>query len=139
VGVAFDDVDVLHGDTDVAAWGLDTYGSRSAVVGGSAVLAAAQKVVDKARMIAAHLLEASPDNLEFAGGRFSVRGDPEGTRTIADVAFAAFATLAADGTSPASAVGERVRGSRAGVRGMEDPRRGADRAVHAGSPRPGAC
>ena len=91
VGVAFDDVDVLHGDTDVAAWGLDTYGSRSAVVGGSAVLAAAQKVVDKARLIAAHMLEASPDDLEFADGRFSVRGDPEATRTIADVAFAAFA------------------------------------------------
>ena len=83
VGVAFDDVDVLHGDTDVAPWGLDTYGSRSMVVGGSAVLAAAQKVVDKARLIAAHMLEASPDDLEFADGRFSVRGDPEATRTIA--------------------------------------------------------
>ena len=80
LGVSFDDVDVLHGDTDVAPWGLDTYGSRSLVVGGTAALQAARKVVDKARVIAAHLLEASPDDLEFADGRFSVRGDPEAAR-----------------------------------------------------------
>ena len=89
--VSFDDVDVLHGDTDIAAWGLDTYGSRSLVVGGTAVLQAARKVVDKARVIAAHLLEASPDDLEFADGRFSVRGDPAAAKTIQEVAFAAFA------------------------------------------------
>jgi carbon-monoxide dehydrogenase large subunit len=91
VGVSFDDVEVLHGDTDVAAWGLDTYGSRSLVVGGTAVLEAARKVVDKARVVAAHLLETRPGDLEFADGRFSVRGDPEAAKTIQDVAFAAFA------------------------------------------------
>jgi aerobic carbon-monoxide dehydrogenase large subunit len=91
MGVAFDDVDVLHGDTDVAAWGLDTYGSRSLVLGGSAVAQAAQKVVDKARTAAAHLLEASPDDLEFIGGRFSVRGDTTAGKTIQEVAVAAFA------------------------------------------------
>ena len=91
VGVSFDDVDVLHGDTDIAAWGLDTYGSRSLVVGGTAALQAARKVVDKARVIAAHLLEASPDDLQFADGRFSVRGDPAAAKTIQEVAFAAFA------------------------------------------------
>jgi carbon-monoxide dehydrogenase large subunit len=91
MGVAFDDVDVLHGDTEIAAWGLDTYGSRSAVLGGTAVSRAASKVVDKARAIAAHLLEASADDLEFTDGRFAVRGDPASAKTIEEVAVAAFA------------------------------------------------
>jgi carbon-monoxide dehydrogenase large subunit len=91
MGVSFDDVDVLHGDTDVAAWGLDTYGSRSLVLGGTAVQSAAQKVVDKARAVAAHLLEASPGDIEFSGGRFWVRGDPAAGKSIQDVAFSAFA------------------------------------------------
>ena len=80
VGVPFDDIDVMHGDTDVAPWGLDTYGSRSIVVGGEAVLRAARQVVDKARVVAAHMLEVSPGDLEFGGGRFSVRGDPDASR-----------------------------------------------------------
>jgi carbon-monoxide dehydrogenase large subunit len=91
VGVSFEDVDVLHGDTDLAPWGLDTYGSRSLVLGGTAVLEAAQKVMAKARAVAAHMLEASPDDLDFASGRFSVRGDPGAAKTIQEVAFAAFA------------------------------------------------
>ena len=91
MGVSFDDVDVLHGDTEVAPWGLDTYGSRSLILGGAAVAEAARKVVDKARMIAAHLLEASPDDLEFTDGRFLVRGDPEAGKSLRDVAVAAFA------------------------------------------------
>jgi carbon-monoxide dehydrogenase large subunit len=90
MGVALDDVDVLHGDTDIAAWGLDTYGSRSAVLGGTAVSRAASKVVDKARAIAAHLLEANADDLEFTDGRFVVRGDPASVKTIQEVAVAAF-------------------------------------------------
>jgi carbon-monoxide dehydrogenase large subunit len=62
MGVSFDDVDVLHGDTDVAAWGLNTYGSRSLVLGGAAVQPAAQKVVDKARLRRSHQgqLSANP-------------------------------------------------------------------------------
>ncbi len=91
LGIGFDDVDVLHGDTDVAAWGLDTYGSRSVVVGGVAVRNAAEQVVDKARKIAAQMLEASPGDLEFARGMFSVRGDPDAATSIKDVAFTAFA------------------------------------------------
>jgi carbon-monoxide dehydrogenase large subunit len=91
VGVGLDDVDVLHGDTDVATWGLDTYGSRSLVVGGAAVQKAAQQVVDKARTVAAQMLEASPGDLEFAAGRFWVRGDPDATTSIQDVASTAFA------------------------------------------------
>ncbi|MFY9927006.1 MAG: xanthine dehydrogenase family protein molybdopterin-binding subunit [Streptosporangiaceae bacterium] len=91
MGVGFDDVDILHGDTHIAPWGLDTYGSRSAVLGGTAVWQAGRKVVDKARMIAAHLLEVTPDDLEFADGTFAVRGDPAAAKTIQEVAVAAFA------------------------------------------------
>jgi carbon-monoxide dehydrogenase large subunit len=89
-GVSFDDVDVLHGDTDVAPWGLDTYGSRSLVLGGTAIVGAAEKVIEKARAIAAHLLEANPADLDFADGRFSVHGNPAVAKTIQDVALAAF-------------------------------------------------
>ncbi|WP_445529135.1 xanthine dehydrogenase family protein molybdopterin-binding subunit [Streptomyces cyslabdanicus] len=90
LGVPFEDVEVLHGDTLAAPQGMDTYGSRSLVVGGSAVHRAAEKVVDKARRVAAHLLEAGEDDLEFKGGVFSVKGSPEARRTIQEVAFATF-------------------------------------------------
>jgi carbon-monoxide dehydrogenase large subunit len=90
LGVAFDDIEVLHGDTQVAHKGLDTYGSRSLVVGGEALVRAADKVIEKARPIAAHLLEASEDDLEFAGGRFTVRGTDQGM-AIGEIATAVFA------------------------------------------------
>ncbi|MEU7380394.1 MULTISPECIES: xanthine dehydrogenase family protein molybdopterin-binding subunit [unclassified Streptomyces] len=90
LGVPFEDVEVLHGDTLAAPQGMDTYGSRSLVVGGSAVHRAAEKVVEKARRVAAHLLEASEDDLEFKGGVFSVKGSPEARRTIQEVAFETF-------------------------------------------------
>jgi aerobic carbon-monoxide dehydrogenase large subunit len=89
LGVPFEDVEVLHGDTAVAARGLDTYGSRSVAVGGIAVTMAADRVVEKAKVIAAHLLEASADDLEFSGGSFTVRGTDKGV-PIQQVAFAAF-------------------------------------------------
>ena len=89
LGVPFEDVEVLHGDTQVAQRGLDTYGSRSLVVGGEALVRAADKVIEKARPIAAHLLEASVDDLEFSGGRFSVRGTDQGIG-IAEVSTAVF-------------------------------------------------
>src|SRR5204863_725216 len=69
LGVAFEDVEVLHGDTQVSARGLDTYGSRSLTVGGEALVRAGDKVVEKAKPVAAHLLEASGDDIEFKGGR----------------------------------------------------------------------
>ena len=69
---------MLHGDTQVAHKGLDTYGSRSLVVGGEALVKAVDKVIEKAKVIAAHLLEASADDVEFGGGRFSVRGTDQG-------------------------------------------------------------
>jgi len=90
LGVPFADVEVIHGDTQSSPKGLDTYGSRSLTVGGIAVVKAAEKVVAKARRIAAHLLEASEDDLEFAGGKFTVRGVPGEGKTIQDVAFAVF-------------------------------------------------
>ena len=74
LGVPFDDVEVLHGDTQISLTGLDTYGSRSLAVGGMAVVAAADKVIEKAKPIAAHVLEASVDDLEFGDGQFTVKG-----------------------------------------------------------------
>lgn len=100
LGVAFEDVEVLHGDTQVAPRGLDTYGSRSLVVGGEAIVRAADKVVEKARPIAAHLLEASVDDIEFSGGRFSVRGTDQGL-AIGEIATAVFtAHNLPDGVEP---------------------------------------
>ena len=90
LGVPFENVEVLHGDTQVSAKGLDTYGSRSLVVGGEALVKAADKVVEKAKPVAAHLLEASVDDIEFTAGTFSVRGTDQGIG-IADVAGAVFA------------------------------------------------
>jgi carbon-monoxide dehydrogenase large subunit len=91
LGVPFEDVEVIHGDTQSSPKGLDTYGSRSLTVGAIAVVNAAQKVVAKARAIAAHMLEASEDDLEFAGGSFSVKGSPGSAKSIQEIAFAAFA------------------------------------------------
>jgi carbon-monoxide dehydrogenase large subunit len=91
LGVPFEDIEVLHGDTSIAPRGLDTYGSRSLVVGGAAVVNAAEKVVAKARRVAAHLLEASEDDLDFSGGTFSVRGTPGSGVSIQEIALATFA------------------------------------------------
>jgi carbon-monoxide dehydrogenase large subunit len=91
LGVAFEDVEVLHGDTRTSHKGLDTYGSRSLAVGGVALVEACRKVRDKARVVAAHMLECSPDDIEFTGGAFRVRGTPDAAKTLADTAFAVFA------------------------------------------------
>ena len=88
--MAFEDVEVLDGDTHVSHKGLDTYGSRSLVVGGEALVRAADKVIEKAKPIAAHLLEASADDLEFSAGRFTVKGTDQGL-AMAEVALATFA------------------------------------------------
>jgi carbon-monoxide dehydrogenase large subunit len=89
LGVPFEDVEILHGDTQTSPKGLDTYGSRSLAVGGIAIVKAAEKVVAKARKIAAHLLEASEDDIEFSNGTFTVRGTDRG-KAIQEIAFAAF-------------------------------------------------
>ncbi len=90
LGVPFEDVEVLHGDTQIAHKGLDTYGSRSLVVGGEALVKAADKVIEKAKPIAAHLLEANVDDIEFKDGRLGVRGTDQGVG-LGEVALAAFA------------------------------------------------
>jgi carbon-monoxide dehydrogenase large subunit len=91
LGVPFDDVTVIHGDTQSAPMGMDTYGSRSLVVGGVAVHLAAEKVVAKAKKVAAHLLEAAEADVRFENGVFSVAGSPDANTTIQDVALATFA------------------------------------------------
>jgi carbon-monoxide dehydrogenase large subunit len=90
LGISPDDVDVLHSDTAIAPLGLDTYGSRSLPVGGVAIAMACDKVIDKARQIAAHQLEANADDLEYAGGAFTVQGSPDRTMPLAAIAFEAF-------------------------------------------------
>ncbi len=90
LGVAFEDVEVLHGDTQISHKGLDTYGSRSLVVGGEALVRAADKVIERAMPIASHLLEASVGDIEFKDGRFSVRGTDKGLG-IGEIALASFA------------------------------------------------
>jgi carbon-monoxide dehydrogenase large subunit len=94
LGVPFEDIRVLHGDTQVSPKGMDTYGSRSLAVGGLAVVQACDKVVAKAKVIAAAMLEASADDLEFSAGRFSVRGDPDAFKSIQEIALATFAAHA---------------------------------------------
>ncbi|MFF4773099.1 xanthine dehydrogenase family protein molybdopterin-binding subunit [Microtetraspora fusca] len=90
LGVPFEDVAVLHGDTSSSHKGMDTYGSRSLVVGGVAVVQACEKVKEKAKQVAAHLMEASPDDIEFTRGEFRVRGTGT-SRTIQEIALATFA------------------------------------------------
>ena len=91
LGVPFEDVEVLHGDTQVSHKGMDTYGSRSLVVGAIAMVKAAEKVIEKARKVAAHLLEAAEHDVEFDAGTFSVKGSPDARVTIQEVALAVFA------------------------------------------------
>jgi carbon-monoxide dehydrogenase large subunit len=101
LGVPFDDVVVVHGDTRTAPLGLDTYGSRSLAVGGIAIHQACEKIVEKARALAAHQLECDPSDLEFSAGTFTVRGSPESSKTIQELAFASFvAHDLPDGANP---------------------------------------
>jgi aerobic carbon-monoxide dehydrogenase large subunit len=90
LGVPLEDVEVVHGDTAVSPLGMDTYGSRSAAVGGSALYLAAQKIKDKARKLAAHELEVAEDDVDFRDGKFQVRGAPERAKTVPDLAFSSW-------------------------------------------------
>jgi len=91
LGVPIQDVTVLHGDTAVIAAGIGTFGSRSIAVGGPALAISVRKVLDKARRIAAALLEAAPEDLIWEPGRFEVRGVPGRSVTLVEVATAAYA------------------------------------------------
>ncbi|HSC43278.1 MAG TPA: molybdopterin cofactor-binding domain-containing protein [Candidatus Binatia bacterium] len=85
-----DDVTILHGDTHVSQQGTGTFGSRSAVVGGGALAIAAQRVIEKAKRIAAHLVEAAPDDVVQADGGFAVKGVPEKKISWRQIAAAAY-------------------------------------------------
>lgn len=90
LGVGIDDVVIEHGDTAQIPYGMGTYGSRSAAVGGSALSIAAAKIRDKAKKIAAHLLEAAEEDIEIEGGRYFVRGSPDRVKTFGDIALTAY-------------------------------------------------
>ncbi|MGH9030989.1 MAG: xanthine dehydrogenase family protein molybdopterin-binding subunit [Acidimicrobiia bacterium] len=90
LGVPVDDVKVLHSDTAISHLGLDTYGSRSLAVGGTAICVACDKVIEKAKAIAAHQFEAAEEDIEFTQGEFHVRGTPARSMPLPAVAFEAF-------------------------------------------------
>jgi carbon-monoxide dehydrogenase large subunit len=90
LGVHVDDVEVLHGDTAVTPLGMDTYGSRSASVGGAALHFAMEKIREKARRIAAHELEVAEADVDWTDGAFRVKGAPDKARTIPQLAFSAW-------------------------------------------------
>ena len=89
LGVPFESIEVLHGDTALVPLGMDTYGSRSLAVGGVALYHAAQKVVAKARKVAAHQLEVAEEDLEYESGRFTIKGTDR-SMTIPETALAAW-------------------------------------------------
>ena len=93
LGIPPEDIDVVHGDTDNTPFGLGTYGSRSTPVSGAAVAVAANRVRDKARVIAAAMLEANPDDLEWEKGKWYVRGSADKAKTIQEIALAAHGNL----------------------------------------------
>ena len=92
-GIPAYDIKVEHGDTDHTPYGLGTYGSRSTPVGGAATAVVAGKIADKARHIAAHLLEAAAEDIESEAGKLYVKGSPDRSVTIQDVALAAYTNL----------------------------------------------
>ncbi len=89
LGVPFDDVDVVHGDTGRMDFGLGTYGSRSLAVGGSALIVAAEKIIAKGKKIAAHAMQTSDDQVDFEDGNFVLR-DSNQSMSIQEVAFASY-------------------------------------------------
>jgi carbon-monoxide dehydrogenase large subunit len=93
LGIPPDRIEVVHGDTDQTPFGLGTYGSRSTPVSGAATAVAARRVRDKARVVAAAMLEVSADDLEWEKGRWFVRGDPDQGRSMAEIARAAHSDL----------------------------------------------
>jgi len=90
LGVDPDDIEVLHGDTAISPIGMDTYGSRSLAVGGTALYKAAEKIRAKARTIAAHELEVAEEDLDWKDGKFQVAGAPDKAKTIPEIAFSAW-------------------------------------------------
>ena len=96
LGVPLEKIDIRHGDTNEGpGFGYGTYGSRSLAVGGVAISRACGKVVDKAKKVAAHLLEAAEEDIEFHQGKFTVKGSPDRSKALGEVAFASYGQLPA--------------------------------------------
>ena len=93
LGIPPQDIVVQEGDTDNTPYGLGTYASRSTPTAGAAAAMVSRKIRDKARKIAAYLLEVAEEDLEWSDDHFSVKGAPQKTTTIQDVAFAAYTNL----------------------------------------------
>jgi carbon-monoxide dehydrogenase large subunit len=89
LGISPDDVEVVHGDTDQVPFGPGTFGSRSVSVGGGAIHMSVEKIKDKARRLAAHLLEAAPEDIVYEDGKMFVRGAPANAKTFQEVTLAA--------------------------------------------------
>ncbi len=89
LGIPMDDVDIIHGDTNEVAFGMGTYGSRSLAVGGSAIVKSIDKVIEKGARIAAHKLEAAVDDLEYAEGKWTVKGTDKSI-SFSDVSLTAY-------------------------------------------------
>ena len=89
LGVAVDDVEITHGDTERTPMGWGSYGSRSTPVGSGALMGAIAKIKDKAKIVTAHLLEAAVEDIDYADGKFFVKGSPGKFKTIQDVALMA--------------------------------------------------
>jgi carbon-monoxide dehydrogenase large subunit len=89
LGVSVDDVEVLHGDTDQTPMGWGTYGSRTTAVGSGALMGAIGKIKEKAKTLTAHLLEAAVEDIDYADGKFFVRGTPSKAKTIQEIALMA--------------------------------------------------
>jgi len=96
LGLPVETITVEHGDTDTAPYGLGTYASRSTPTAGAATAVAARKIRDKARKIAAHLLEANPDDLEWQDYKFQVKGTPGRSVGMKEIAFAAYTNFPSD-------------------------------------------
>ncbi|MGH2544307.1 MAG: xanthine dehydrogenase family protein molybdopterin-binding subunit, partial [Ardenticatenaceae bacterium] len=88
LGIPVEDVDVVHGDTGRVQMGTGTFGSRSAAVGGGAIVLSARKIKEKARKLTAHLLEAAEEDIVYENGRLFVQGAPANAKTIQDIAMA---------------------------------------------------
>ncbi|GIV01110.1 MAG: carbon-monoxide dehydrogenase large subunit [Actinomycetota bacterium] len=99
LGIQPEDIKVMHGDTDNTPYGLGTYASRSTPVSGAATAMVARRVREKAAKIAAHLLEVAEEDIEFHEGVFSVKGAPDRSKTIQEVALAAYTNFP-DGMEP---------------------------------------
>ncbi|HYY81844.1 MAG TPA: aerobic carbon-monoxide dehydrogenase large subunit, partial [Actinomycetes bacterium] len=93
LGIPPQDITVQEGDTDNTPYGLGTYASRSTPTAGAATAVVSRKLRDKARLIAAHLLEVAPEDLEWETGAFHVKGAPDKSASIQEVAFAAYTNL----------------------------------------------